>query len=99
MAETDEHRDEFAEIFFTLKDHFLGQHDVYISGNLFLYYEEGDTGKRRAPDIFVVRGVPSRQRRTYRLWEEGKAPVMAVELTSKGTKREDEKTKPDLLKC
>ncbi len=96
MAETDAHRDELAEIVFTLQDHFRGQNDVYVSGNLFLYYEEGDPGKRRAPDVFVVRGVPARQRRTYRLWEEGKAPVMAIELTSKGTKREDEKTKPEI---
>ncbi len=96
MAETDVHRDELAEIVFTLQHHFRGQNDVYVSGNLFLYYEEGDPGKRRAPDVFVVRGVPSRQRRTYRLWEEGKAPVMAIELTSKGTKTEDVKTKPEI---
>ncbi len=96
MAETDAHRDELAEIVFTLQHHFRGQSDVYVSGNLFLYYEEGNPGKRRAPDVFVVRGVPARQRRTYRLWEEGKAPLMAIELTSKGTKREDEKTKPEI---
>ncbi len=85
MAETDTHRDELAEIVFTLKHHFRGHSDVYVSGNLLLYYEEGDPTKRRAPDVFVVRGVPARQRRTYRLWEEGEAPMMAIELTSKGT--------------
>ena len=32
MAETDDHRDELAELVFTLKDHFRGQGDVYVSG-------------------------------------------------------------------
>ncbi len=96
MAETDDHRDELAELVFTLKRYFRDRDDVYVSGNLFVYYQEGDPGKRRAPDVFVVFGVPNNQRRTYRLWDEGKAPVMAIELTSKGTKREDEKIKPGI---
>jgi len=96
MAETDDHRDEISELVFTLKRHFRDKSDVYVSGNLLVYYEKGDPKKRRAPDVFVVTGVPSRQRRTYRLWEEGKAPVMAIELTSKATKTEDEKRKPEI---
>ena len=94
MAETDDHRDEISELVFTLKRHFRSREDVYVSGNLLVYYEEGNPKKRRAPDVFVVLGVPAHQRRTYRLWEESEAPVMAIELTSKGTKSEDEEKKP-----
>ena len=96
MAETDEHRDELAELVFTLKRYFRDRDDVYVSGNLFVYYQEGDPGKRRAPDVFVVCGVPNNQRRTYRLWDEGKAPAMAIELTSAETKKEDRKVKPEI---
>jgi hypothetical protein len=42
-----------------------------------------------APDVFVVFGVPNRQRRTYKLWIEGKTPDVVFELTSKKTRRED----------
>ena len=32
--------------------------DVYVSGNNFVYYEEGDPKKRVSPDCYVVFGVP-----------------------------------------
>ena len=42
-----------------------------------------------APDVFVVFGVPNRQRRTYKLWEEGQAPDVVFELTSENTYQKD----------
>lgn len=96
MAETDAHRDDLAEIIFTLQRFFDHRSDVYVSGNLFLYYEKGNPQACKAPDIFVVFGVANEQRRTYRLWEEGKAPTVAIELTSKSTREEDQKVKPDI---
>lgn len=47
--------------------------DVYVWGNLFLYYREGDPRACVAPDVFLIRGVGKRKenpRRTYKLWEE-----------------------------
>jgi len=35
-------------------------------------------------------------RRTYRLWEEGKAPDVVIEVTSNSTRRQDEDDKPSL---
>ena len=35
-----------------------------------------------APDYFVVRGVSDHQRRSYKIWEEGKGPELVVEFTS-----------------
>ncbi|MCP4657509.1 MAG: Uma2 family endonuclease [bacterium] len=96
IAETDDHRDELTELVFTLKRYFRDRDDVYVSGNLLIYYQDGDPGKRVAPDVFVICGVANNQRRTYRLWEEGKAPTMAIELTSNETKTEDEKIKPEI---
>jgi hypothetical protein len=42
-----------------------------------------------APDVFVVKGVPKKQRLNYLVWEEGKAPAFVVELTSSSTRHED----------
>ncbi|HEX9004071.1 MAG TPA: Uma2 family endonuclease [Blastocatellia bacterium] len=93
MAETDVHRNLLADLIFTLDNYFQAQLDVYVSGNLLIYYVEGNPAKCFAPDVFVVRGVPKRQRRTYKLWEEGVAPQIIIELTSRKTWREDLQTK------
>ena len=89
MAETDIHRQLLSDLVFTLETFFQNQPDVYVSGNLLIYYVEGNPKKRIAPDIFVVRGVEKRQRRIYKLWEEGVAPQVVIELTSRQTWRED----------
>ncbi|MCP4657089.1 MAG: Uma2 family endonuclease [bacterium] len=97
MAETDEHRDDLAEIVFTLKRYYRDRDDVYVSGDLFVYYEEGNPKACRAPDVFVVFGVKPEQRRVYQTWkEDGKMPTVAIELTSKKTKKQDQDEKPAL---
>jgi Uma2 family endonuclease len=89
MAETDVHRHLLSDLVFTLENFFRAQPDVYVSGNLLIYYVEGNPKKRVAPDIFVARGVKKGQRRIYKLWEEGAAPQVVIELTSRQTWRED----------
>jgi Uma2 family endonuclease len=93
MAETDIHRDLMIDM---LKNHFRSRSDVYISGNLLLYYEKGNPQKSVAPDVFVVLGIEKKQRRTYLLWEEGKGPDFVLELVSKNTYRKDLGEKKDL---
>lgn len=93
MAETDVHRNLLADLVFTLDNYFRARPDVYVSGNLLVYYVEGNPAKCFAPDVFVVRGVPKSQRRIYKLWEEGVAPQIVIELTSRKTWREDLQTK------
>jgi len=60
---------------------------------MLLYYEEGNPTTCVAPDVFVVQGVAKRERRTYRLWEEGQPPAVVFEITSRGTRLEDLGTK------
>ena len=62
---------------------------AYVSGNMFLYYEEGNPRAVVAPDVFVALGVPDRDRDTFLLWEESKGPDFVVEVTSRSTRRED----------
>ena len=63
--------------------------DVYVSGDLLLYYVEGNPRVSVAPDVFVVLGVEDRMRMSYKVWEEGKAPDFVLEVASKSTWRED----------
>lgn len=93
MAETDLHRDEMADLIAMLKTRYAAANDVYVSGNLLLYYEEGNPRAAVAPDVFVVLGVPKGRRRTYKLWEERVPPALVIEVSSRKTRKEDLQTK------
>ena len=80
-----------------LRQHFRQRDDVYVAGNLLIYYEEG-TRARVAPDVFVVRGAPRHKRSSYLLWEEPKAPDFVLEITSRGTRGEDQGRKRELYR-
>jgi Uma2 family endonuclease len=100
MAETEIQLQLTINLLEALKAFFARRFDVYVGGNMFLYYVEGDRGKNVAPDVFVVRGVgkqrEGRKRRTYKLWEEGVAPCVVIEITSSETKNEGLKRKKDI---
>lgn len=98
MAETDVHRDLMVDLIQTLKAHFEAEPDVYVSGNLMLFYEEGNKRKHISPDVFAVRGIPKGLRDYYLMWEEGKGPDVAFEITSKSTRSEDVKKKMALYR-
>jgi len=53
------------------------------------YFDEANILQKVSPDIMVVRGVEKKERRIYKVDEEGKAPDVAIELTSASTKLED----------
>ena len=72
-----------------LRVYYQDRDDVYISGDLLMYYEEGNPRVSVAPDVFVVFGVEDRMRMRYLVWEEGKAPDFVLEVASKSTWRED----------
>ncbi len=88
MAETDLHREIMIWIIHLLQRFFAGQR-VYVSGNLLIYYEQGNPRRSVAPDCFVVWGVESHYRANYKLWEEGHAPQVVFEISSKTTQRDD----------
>jgi len=89
MAETDLHRKEMARLIETLDAFLADRPDVYVSGNLLLYYEEGNPRASVAPDVFVAVGVPKHDRPIYKLWEEHAPPTVVIEVTSPSTRRED----------
>jgi Uma2 family endonuclease len=97
MTESDPTRDYLVYCVEALNIYFGSRRSVYVSGNLFIYYERGNNKAVVSPDVFVVFGVSKHQRRSYQVWkEDNKIPSFILEITSKTTKREDEKTKPEL---
>jgi Uma2 family endonuclease len=74
---------------------FEQKENVYVSGNLFIIYEENKTEKRVAPDTFVVFGMSKEDRVSYKIGAEGgKAPDFVLETTSKGTVTKDREQNP-----
>jgi Uma2 family endonuclease len=99
MAETETHLMEMIDTIVVLRDFFAGQPNVYVCGNLLLYYEEGNLKKHVAPDVLVTIGIPKLPLRDYYLvWKEGKAPDLVVEITSKSTKQKDVKKKFEIYR-
>jgi Uma2 family endonuclease len=89
MSETDVHIDALIYLREALRDHFRDDPQMYVAGNMLLYYEEGNPAACVAPDVFVVQGVAKGQRRTYRLWDEGQPPAVVFEITSRVSRLED----------
>ncbi len=95
MAESDPARDYLLYSVEALSLYFQARSDVYVSGNLFIYYKRGVPDAVVAPDVFVVFGVENKKRRSYKAWEEdGKLPAFVLEITSKTTQENDEEDKP-----
>ena len=94
MGETDLHRDWIIRIIQLLKHRFRGER-VYVSGDLLVYYEEGNIHRFVVPDAFIVKQADPERRRTYKAWEEGKGPDVVFEVTSRSTWREDTMSKFD----
>ena len=93
MAENDWQRAAIVYAIGALESWFEERADVYVSGDLLIYYEEGRPGASVAPDAFVVVGAAKHERRSYKLWEEPKAPDFVLEVASPNTWREDVGTK------
>jgi len=89
MAETDLHRDLISEATALLILHFATNSNVYVSGNLLVYYEEGNPQVCLSPDCFVAFGVGPGRRKTFKTWAEGVLPAVVFEFTSHSTRDND----------
>jgi Uma2 family endonuclease len=89
MAETSFHMDTIIYLLTALRDLFRRAADVFVGGNMMMYYVEGEPRQSIAPDVFVAKGVPNHPRRVYKIWEEGHAPSVIFEITSRSTRLDD----------
>ena len=89
LAENDAQRATILYGIGALKVRYAARRDAYVSGDLLMYYKEGNPRVSVAPDVFVVFGVEDRLRMSYRVWEEGKGPDFVLEVASPSTWQED----------
>ena len=90
--ETQRHRDQMNVLVDSLADHYRSRHDVYVAGNMAVYFSETQTRRNdfRAPDVFVVLDTDDHERRSWVVWEEhGRTPDVVIELTSPTTEEVD----------
>jgi Uma2 family endonuclease len=98
MAETTLHRKIMSNMIEGLERRFKNVEDVWVGGNLFLYFEKGNPRAVVAPDVLLVHGVMKWDRPIYKLWEEGRPPSLVIEVTSSSTRDEDLKDKKDIYR-
>ena len=89
MAVTDLHRRILIRTLQVLDEHFRKDPGAYISGDILIYYVEGDPRKSVSPDVLVAFGLGKKNRGNYLVWVEGKVPDFAMEFSSKNTYRND----------
>src|SRR5262245_39207576 len=86
LAETDIHYRVMVDGRETLAHWYEDDPWTYVSGNLLVYYVEGNPRKHLAPDIFMAKNVAKLPpREYYQIWVEGKPPDVTFEITSKTT--------------
>jgi Uma2 family endonuclease len=96
MAETPEHQTVMIDLILGLRRRYADAPDVWVGGNFFLCYEEGNPRAHVSPDVMVAKGVRKEKKRpNYLLWEE-RPPTLVVEVTSRSTRDEDLGRKKDL---
>ncbi|GAB4381998.1 MAG: Uma2 family endonuclease [Elainellaceae cyanobacterium] len=95
VAETFDHLYALLITLEVLRQYLTGQQATVI-GNQFLYYAQGFPRLRTAPDLMVIFNVEPGGRDNYKIWEEGEIPRVIFEITSPGTKHQDEGFKKTL---
>ena len=90
MAESDFQLHPLIYAINALRAFFADRPNVYVAGNLFVYYEEDNPKAVVAPDVFVVFGVPNHDLSSYKVWEDGKVPDFVLEITSLATRTQDQ---------
>ncbi|MDO9022148.1 MAG: Uma2 family endonuclease [Deltaproteobacteria bacterium] len=72
---------------------------AHVGADQFFYWVEGDTGTRRAPDVYVIDGVAQDipEVGSWKVWE-GHAPSFALEVVSLDWKKDYDEAPPDYEK-
>lgn len=92
MAETSLHLNVMFDLIGALRRRYRNTPDVWVGGNLFLCYEQGNPRAAVAPDVLLARGVRKYDRDNYLLWQE-RPPSLIFEITSRSTRSEDVRKK------
>jgi Uma2 family endonuclease len=93
--ETQRHKYQMDLLIETLELWLAQREDGFVSGNMFVYYSLAQVRNKdfKGPDFFVVLDIPKGERRSWVVWEEGKAPDVVIELLSESTAQADKNEK------
>ena len=90
MAESDWQYVPLTETVSSLRVWFQDRPDVYVAGDMLVYYRMNDNSTRVAPDVYAVFGVSGNHPRdSWIIWREGKAPDFVLEIASPSTWQRD----------
>lgn len=90
MAENDWQYTALTDTVSTLRVRYQGRDDVYVAGDMLIYYRMNRNDISVAPDVYVVFGATgTHPRDSWLVWREGKAPDFVMEIASPSTWRRD----------
>jgi Uma2 family endonuclease len=90
--ESERHLQQMNLLIEALKLRWHDRDDVYVGGNMAIYFSELQTKKNdfRGPDVFVVLDTNARERKSWVVWQEdGRTPDVVIELLSESTEQVD----------
>ena len=97
MAESERQYVPLTETVSTLRVRYQDRPDVYVAGDMLVYYRMNDNRTRVAPDVYAVFGASGKHPRdSWIIWREGKAPDFVMEIASPSTWRRDAAEKRDI---
>ena len=97
LAETDWQYVPLTETVSALRVHFSDRADVYVAGDMFVYYRMNVVQAVVAPDVYVVFGTAGNHKRnSWFIWREGATPAFVMEIAAEGTWRRDANEKRDI---
>lgn len=96
--ETERHKLQMDLLINSLKPWFSASNPGYVSGNMFVYFSPHQVKNEdfKGPDVFVVRNVSNKERKSWVVWQEGKAPDLVIELLSESTTKFDKSKKKQI---
>ena len=98
LAESDHQYIPLTDTVSTLRNHYRKRTDVYVAGDMLLYYVLNDPSTSVAPDVFAVFGALGNHPRDS--WvvsrESGRVPDFVLEVASRSTWRRDREEKREI---
>ena len=82
-----------------MRERYRDQVDVCVASDLGVFFERGNRAALLAPDFMIAIDVDGRgDRPSFKVWDEGRVPDLALELLSVHTWRRDLRVKPGLYR-
>ena len=99
LAETSVHADAIIATVAVLRNYLaenFSERSPVVLADQFLYYAQGFSRLRVAPDVMVIFDIPQQPYDNYKIWETGKIPSIIFEMTSESTQAHDQTKKQEL---